>query len=285
MFVIAGVSGHVGGMAASELLAAKQPVKVIVREAKKGTQWSDRGAEVAVGSLEDAAFLAGALKGAQGFFTLLPPNYASKNFYAEQRSTADAIAQAVKQSGVPHVVMLSSIGADLDAGNGPIKGLHYLENQLRATGTKLTALRAAYFQENIGNSLPPARDQGIFPNFTPARDYPMPMIATRDIGKTVAQVLRSPPGKSEIVDVMGPLYTTNQVAEKIGNALGKKLQIVDIPKAQHVSALVQAGLPQQIAEAFAEMYDGFATGKITPKGDRTVQGQTELDDTLGNIVR
>src|SRR4029079_10619791 len=137
---------------------------------------------VAVGSLEDAAFLAGALKGAQGFFTLLPPNYASKDFYAEQRSTADAIAQGVKQAGVPHVVILSSIGADLDAGNGPIKGLHYLENKIRETGAKLTALRAAYFQENIGQSVSPARDQGIFPNFVPSRDFPMPMIATRDIG-------------------------------------------------------------------------------------------------------
>ena len=285
MFVIAGVSGHVGGMAAHELLAAKQPVKVIVRTAKKGKEWSDLGAEVAVGSLEDAAFLAGALKGAQGFFTLLPPNYASKDFYAEQRSTADAIAQAVKESGVPHVVLLSSVGADLDAGNGPIKGLHYLENKLRATGTKLTALRAAYFQENIGNSVHPARDQGIFPNFMPARDFPTPMIATRDIGVVVATVLRSPPGKSEIVDVLGPLYTVNQVVEKIGKALGKQLQIVDIPKAQHVPAMVQAGLPQQVAEAFAEMYDGFATGKLTPKGDRTVQGQTPLEDTIGNIVR
>src|SRR5262245_24602503 len=253
MFVIAGVSGHVGGVAARELLAAKQPVKVIVRDAKKGKEWSDRGAEIAVGSLTDAAFLAGALKGAQGFFTLLPPNYAAQgSFYGEQRSTADAIAQGVKQSGVPHVVMLSSVGADLDAGNGPIKGLCYLENKLRETGTKLTALRAAYFQENVGNSVVPARDQGIFPNFTPARDYPMPMIATRDIGVVVAQVLRSPAGKSEIVDVMGPLYTTNQVVEKLGKALGKQLQIVDIPKAQHVPAMVQAGLPQQIAEAFAE---------------------------------
>ena len=285
MFVIAGVSGHVGGVAARELLAGKQPVKVIVRDAAKGKEWTERGAEIAVGSLEDAAFLAGALKGATGFFTLLPPSYTAKDFYAYQRSTADAIASAVKTSGVPHVVLLSSVGADLDAGNGPIKGLCYFENKLRAAGTKLTALRAAYFQENIGNSVSPARDQGIFPNFVPSRDYPMPQIATRDIGVEVAKALRSPPAKSEVIDLMGPQYTVNQVAAKLGEAVGKKLQIVDIPKDQHVSAMVQTGLPQPVAEAFAEMYDGFATGRITPKGDRTLQGKTEIDDTIGNIVR
>ena len=43
-------------------------LKVIVRDAAKGAEWSKRGAEVAVGSLEDAAFLTTALKGAKGFF-------------------------------------------------------------------------------------------------------------------------------------------------------------------------------------------------------------------------
>ena len=126
--------------------------------------------------------MTGALRGAKGFFTLLPPNYQSTDFFATQRKTADSIAGAVKASGVPHVVMLSSIGADLAAGNGPIKGLHYLENALRAAGVKLTAVRAGSFQENVANVLEPAKKMGIFPNFAPSADYPMP---------------ESPPGTSE----------------------------------------------------------------------------------------
>ena len=35
---------------------------------------------------------------------------------------AAAIAAAVKANGVPHVVILSSVGADLPSGTGPIKG-------------------------------------------------------------------------------------------------------------------------------------------------------------------
>ncbi len=140
MFVVAGVTGHVGSVVAEQLLAKGQKVKVLVRDAAKGEAWAKRGAEVAQGSLEDQAFLAGALRGATGFFTLLPPNFAAPDFYAFQRSTSDAIAAGVEASGVPHVVLLSSVGADLAEGNGPIKGLHYLENALRATGTKLTAL-------------------------------------------------------------------------------------------------------------------------------------------------
>src|SRR5262249_14474070 len=107
MFVVAGVSGHVGSIVAEQLLAKGQKVKVIVRDTAKGLAWSQKGAEVAVGALEDQAFLTGALRGAAGLFTLLPPNYQAADFYATQRKTADAITGAVKASGVPHVVILS----------------------------------------------------------------------------------------------------------------------------------------------------------------------------------
>ena len=284
MFVIAGVTGHVGGAAATQLLAAKQKIKVVVRDSEKGKAWSARGAEVAVGELDDVNFLAGTLKGVTGFFTLLPPNYMATDFYASQRKTADAIAAAVKQSGVPHVVLLSSVGADMATNNGPIKGLHYLENKLRETGTKLSAIRAAYFQENVGNSLAPAKGQGIFPNFTPSADYPFPMVATKDIGALVARSLTNPPARSENVDLAGPSYSTRQAAEKLGAALGKPLQIVDIPPAGHVAAFMQAGMTQSLSEAYAEMMAGFASGSITPKGDRAEMGTTTLDEVVKQIV-
>src|SRR5262245_22567326 len=72
MFVVAGVTGHVGSVVAERLLAKGQKVKVIVRDAAKGAAWSKKGAEVAAGTLEDTAFLTGALRGASGFFALLP---------------------------------------------------------------------------------------------------------------------------------------------------------------------------------------------------------------------
>src|SRR5438309_1258204 len=62
MFVVAGVSGHVGSVVAKELLAAGEKVKVLVRDAGKGASWSKAGAEVAVASLEDPGALTTALK-------------------------------------------------------------------------------------------------------------------------------------------------------------------------------------------------------------------------------
>jgi uncharacterized protein YbjT (DUF2867 family) len=283
MYVIAGVTGHVGSVAASQLLDKGKKVKVIVRDQKKGEPWAKRGAEVAVGELGDRAFLTSALEGGTGFFTLLPPNYQSTDFFTTQRETADAIAAAVKASHVPHVVMLSSLGADLPSGTGPIKGLHYLENALRATGTKLSAIRASYFQENVGNVLGAIRGAGIFPSMLPA-DFPIPQIATKDIGKLAAELLQSPPAKSEVVDLLGPLYSQRQTAEKVGKVLGKPLQVVEVPREGWVPGLVQAGFSKHLAEIFAEMNDAFSRGLVTPKGDRTVQGTTPLDETLPRVL-
>ncbi len=110
------------------------------------------------------------------------------------------------------------------------------------------------------------------------------MIATRDIGMLAAHQLLDPSSKSEIIDLIGPAYSARQVAEKLGKLLGKQLQIVDVPQANWVGAMTQAGMPKVFAEVFAEMYAGFGSGKIVPKGDRLVQGKTELDETLKTLV-
>jgi uncharacterized protein YbjT (DUF2867 family) len=283
-YVVAGVTGHVGSVVASELLAQGGKVKAIVRDGKRGAIWRERGAEIAAGSLADQGFLSKTLVGAAGFFALLPPDNTAADFYGAQRRTADAIAAAVTDSAVPHVVMLSSVGADLADGNGPIKGLHYLEQALRAAGRKLTAIRAGYFQENIASVIPAALRTGVFPNFMPSADTAVPMIATRDIGRLAARLLTSPPTASETIDLIGPVYSARQLSEKLGAALGRSLHVVDIPASGHLAALTQAGLPRSVAEAYAELYAALGSGRITPKGDRTVTGTTTIDEALPDLV-
>ncbi|HLK90314.1 MAG TPA: NAD(P)H-binding protein [Polyangia bacterium] len=283
-FVVSGVTGHVGSVVARDLLAAGDAVTVIVRDAKKGADWSSRGAQVAVGSVDDVEFLAATVKGADGLFTLIPPHYASGDIYVAQRKSAEALAAAVKKAGVPLVVLLSSVGADRADKNGPIKGLHYAENKLRETGTKLVALRSGSFQENAAGAVAAAKQAGIYPNFLPSADVAAPVVATRDIGHTAAKLLRSPPARSEVVDLVGPAYSSRQLAEKIGKLLGKTLNIVDVPPAGHAAALKQAGVPGDVAEAFAEMYAGFSAGLLVPKGDRTIQATTPIDEVLPALV-
>lgn len=285
MFVIAGVTGHVGSIAAKELLSRGKHVRVLVRNGAKGEVWSRQGAKVAVVDLNDLTALTDTLRGSDGFFVLLPTNVAASDFYADQRQTADSIAAAVQSSGVPHVVMLSAIGADLAEGTGPIIGLHYLENRLRETGVVLTALRSGHFQEKVEAVLGAAQAEGVYPTFGDSAETPVPMIATRDVGAVVAEALLSPPATSEVIDIEGPAYTEHEVAEKLGAVLGRPLQVINIPRPGWVDAMVEGGIPHHIAEVLADLYDADQRGILKPRGDRHLRGRSQIDETLRNLVR
>ena len=283
-YVVAGASGRVGSVVAAELLSRGANVTVIVRTAQAGADWSKRGAQVAVGSLDDEAFLASAFSGAHAAFVLLPENVDPANFHGARRRMADAIAGAVAASGIPHVVMLSAVAAVLPDGNGPAKDLHYLEKRLGATTARRTILRAAYFQDNVGGMLGPAAQAGIYPNFMPSDEFAFPMISTTDVGRFAADALLATPARNETVLLGGPSYSPRDVAGRLGSALGRTLQVVGIPPEQQVGALLGAGLPQQLAEAVVEMMDAFGKGRIVPEGDRILMGATTIDETIGRIL-
>jgi uncharacterized protein YbjT (DUF2867 family) len=268
-----------------DLLARREATTVFVRDGKRAVEWRRRGADAAVGSLDADAFVSETLRNASGFFVLLPENVPPDDFHPARRRLADAIARAVTTSGVPHVVLLSALAAVLPEGNGPAKDLHYLEQQLRATGATVTTLRAAYFQDNVGAVMAAAQQTGVYPNFMPSADAAFPMIATADIGRFAAAALVDPPGRSEIVDLLGPSYSVNQVAERLGTAIGRPLQVVDVPTARHVAALMDAGMPPQVAEAVAELFALLAAGRIAPAGDRQLMGTTTIDTVIAACLQ
>lgn len=284
-FAVAGVTGRVGSVVASELLARGHTVRGIARSAERGAMWAvGSGGEFAIGLLEDVEFLVRTLRGVDGFFVLLPEDPFAPDFHGARRAMADAVAAAVEETSVRHVVLLSAVAAALADGNGPAKDLHYLEAKLLATGTTLTILRASWFQENVQAVVSAAAQAGIYPNLMGSADVAFPTVATRDVGRVAASLLLSPPPADEVVDLLGPTYSTRDLAQALGGSLGKQLQIVDIPAPARVSALVQAGLPKSFAEEVAELYACFDSGRIAPVGDRALTATTTIDEILPSLL-
>lgn len=281
MYAITGITGHVGGAAARVLLAKGEAVRAVVRDAAKGEGWP----QVAVADFGDRAALAEAFRGCRAAFVMLPTDPAAADADAYHRGLADSIAAAVGDSGVPHVVMLSSIGADLAEDTGPVRWLHHLENRLRETGVVLTAIRPSHFQEKVETVLGAAMGAGVYPVFGDWADVPTAMIATRDIGAVVAQALTSPSPVSEVVDLDGHQYTERQVAEELAAVLGRPLTVVTVPRQAWVGTMVEAGLPPQLAEELTGLYDAEQRGILQPKGDRRIVCTTELGETLRHLVK
>lgn len=288
MYVVAGVSGQTGSVVAEALLAAGKAVRVLVRSQDKGREFKARGAEVAVASLEDSDALAAALHGAEGAYLLIPPPGPEvKGIVARGRRIIDSIAAALGKSPVPHVVVLSSIGAQHPDGTGPIVTVNYAERELvKLSGIRFTFVRAAYFMENLGGLLGAVQHAGVLPSLAnPTTAFPM--IATRDIGEVAAQALLSPPAESQFIELAGPKdYSFTDAAAAFCQALGKPVSAVAIPPEGIVAALTQAGVGEEMAGLTREMAVGMDAGRVSFAGGaaRAMRGKVPLAAVVGQLL-
>jgi uncharacterized protein YbjT (DUF2867 family) len=278
IFVIAGANGHVGSVVARELLAAGHKVRAIVRSVDKAKTLASQGAELLAGELGDVGFLTRALRGADGAFLLLPP---ANDVRALQDRVAQVQAAAVTESGIRHVVLLSSWGAEKAAGTGPIVGLHVLEEALKKTGVIATLLRAGSFTENLLSVLPAAQHQGILPNFFPP-EYKLASVATRDIAAVVVRTLLSPPPATQIVYVLGTHeYSAVDQAAYLSKKLGKEIKLLNLPVSAASGAIQQGGVGASMANLLQEMYEGATKGLLgVEPGHRVEKGTTTLEQAL-----
>ncbi len=200
---------------------------------------------------------------------------------ALQDRVAHAEADAVAESGVRHVVLLSSWGAEKSSGTGPIVGLHVLEEALKKTGAISTFLRAGSFTENLLSMLPAAQHQGILPNFFPP-EHKVATIATRDIAAVAVRTLLSPPAASQVVYVLGTHeYSAVDQAAYLSKKLGKEIKLLNLPVSAASGAIQQGGVGASMANLMQEMYEGATKGLLgVEPGHRVEKGTTTLEQAL-----
>src|SRR3989338_7327109 len=148
--VVTGATGNIGKRLAESLLAKGKKVRAVARTEKNLKALKDKGADIFPASVEDGAAMGKALQGAQAVFMMVPPNFAAPDFRAYQNRVIEAVAGAIRQNGVKHVVFLSSVGAHLSEKNGPIQGLNDAEKRLNGLeGVNVVNLRPGFFMENL----------------------------------------------------------------------------------------------------------------------------------------
>jgi uncharacterized protein YbjT (DUF2867 family) len=266
MFVVAGVTGHTGKVVAETLLAQSLPVRVIVRDAKKGEAWKAKGAEVAIADLKDVKALIPALRGASGAYLLNPPDMSVTDVAKWGQEVGAAFKAAIAESGVPHVVFLSSIGAQLATGTGPIVSLHHIEQALSGLKAHVTFLRAGYFMENLLANLHPMKEQGVLPAMFDLQRK-VEMVATADIGALAAELLRAGASAPKVVELSGPVGRTLTDAAKVfSSVLQKPINLAPVPAAAQVGVLTGVGLPPTWAQAYADMNAALESSRLVFEG-------------------
>jgi uncharacterized protein YbjT (DUF2867 family) len=277
MYVVTGATGNTGRVVANRLLDQGKKVRVLGRNADRLQPFVARGAEASVADVSDQAALTRAFTGAEGVYVMIPPNATSQDFRSEQRRIAKAIAGALESAQVKHAVALSSIGADKEAGTGPVAGLHEFEEILnRVARLNVLHLRAGYFMENTLGQAEAIRKMGYAVG--PLRgDLKLPMIATSDIGNKAAELLLALDFKGKQThELLGQRdLSMDEAASIIGKAIDKPdVKYVQLPSEQIQPVFLQLGMSPNVAGLILEMAAGLNSGHMRALEPRSKENTT-----------
>ncbi len=277
MYVVLGATGRTGSIIATSLLLKGEKVRVVGRDAGRLDRFARKGAETFTASVSDAAALTEAFAGARAAYLLLPPSMTSQDYRADQERESDAIAKAVKDSGLRYAVHLSSFGAHVPEGTGPIAGLYSSEKKLNAIGgLHVLHLRAGYFMENNLAAISMIHAMGTFGHAV-LPDLKIPMIATRDIGDYAARRLLSLDfsGK-QTHELLGERdLSMNEATAVIARGIGKPdLRYVQFPYEEVQQVFIQTGVPAKTAGQFIEMYKAMNEGIVAGLEPRSPENTT-----------
>lgn len=283
MYAIMGITGQVGSATARHLLDNGQRIRAIVRDKGKAAAWAARGAEVAIADWSDAAALAAAFIGVDGVFVMLPANFAPSPDFAEPRALVQTLVAALRRAQPPKVVALSSIGAQHDQNLGLITQLHLLESALDTLPMPRAHVRAAWFMENIRWDVALAQHQGRLASYLQPLDRAIPMVATDDIGRTIAETLGQTWSGRRVIELEGPRrYSPLDMAHALAAVLEHDVEATAVPREQWVARFEDEGMPAGRTSPRVAMLDSFNSGWITFEGGAAEQVRGHIP--LGYVV-
>jgi uncharacterized protein YbjT (DUF2867 family) len=273
MYVILGASGNTGSIIANSLLSKGRKVRVIGRDAGRLQSFVRKGAEAFTANVSDAAALTKAFSGALAAYLMLPPITSRE----DQERDSDGIAKAAKESGLLYAVHLSSYGAHVPEGTGPVAGLHSSEQKLNAiNGLNVLHLRAAYFMENNVEAIGMIHAMGVFGHAL-LPDLKLPMIATPDVGDYAAQRLLDLdfPGK-QTRELLGERdLSMAEATAIIARGIGKPdLRYEQFQYDQVQQVLEQMGMPPKKAAVYIEMFRAINAGVLAAQEPRSRENST-----------
>lgn len=284
MYAITGITGKVGGALARSLLADNLPVRAVLRDEAKAAEWGDRGCQIAIAEMEDAASLATAFKDVKGVFILPPSEFDPEPGFPEARRVIDAMTEALGEARPARTVCLSTIGADAPHEN-LLTQRTLLEEAVGALGLPVTFLRPGWFMENAQWDIPTARDEGVLRSFLQPADKPFPMIATQDVGRTAARLLREDWSGTRVIELEGPTRVSpNDIARAFVVALGRPVSVEIVPRETWEGIFRAQGTRNP--QPRIRMIDRFNEGWIdfVDKGRTARKGAITIESVIAEMV-
>ena len=229
--LVTGAAGQQGGATARELIARGHTVRAMTRKTTgdSAKALARLGAEVVAGDFNDPATLTGLAKDVDTVFLMGTPFEAGIDAETEQGLKA---VDALKASGVGHVVYASVASADKKTGIPHFESKFLVEQRLKASGLAYTISAPVFFMENVISpwSIGPLPDGVLAFGMKPKR--PLQQVAVADIGTFVASLIeRREQVFGRRYDIAGDELSFEAAAAAIASASGRRVKFQEIPVA------------------------------------------------------
>jgi uncharacterized protein YbjT (DUF2867 family) len=195
------------------------------------------------------------------------------------------VTAALAEARPGKVVCLSTIGADAPHEN-LLTQRTLMEQSLQEIGLPVTFLRPGWFMENALWDIPSARDEGLLRSFLQPDDKPFPMVATQDVGRLAAALLREDWSGTRVVELEGPArISPNDLARAFATVLKRTVRVETVPRESWEQIFRSQGTRNPLPRI--RMLDGFNEGWIdfSEHGRSAMKGTTALESVIAELVR
>ncbi|MEE8525268.1 MAG: SDR family oxidoreductase [Thermoanaerobaculia bacterium] len=254
--LVTGATGQAGTEVCVEL--AKLPeveVRAAVHTAAK-RELLPAGVTPVPFDVEDPATVTAAVQGAEKLFLLTPGGPAGP-------AATRVITEAAKQSGIRHIVKLSSLDPERQPQAPTDLWAQETEAMVRDTGIPYNFLRPTWFFQNFS--------KGYFTPLLMQRTLVLPFgdgragwLDSRDIAAMAAKLLTEDGREGEIYTPTGPrTVSLHEIAAAFSEVTGREVRYRSPSDEEWIAGQTAMGLPEEAARAalalVAKTRDGYAT--------------------------
>lgn len=256
-YLVTGATGQLGRLVIERLAKAVPAGNIValVRNPDTAQDLAARGVELRVGSYDVPESLDAAFAGVDRALLI------SSSELGDRARQHLNVVEAAKRAGVGFVAYTSLLHAATSP-LGLAKDHVATEKALAASGLNHAFLRNGWYTENLLMSLTPALEHGVW--FGAAGDGRFATATRADYAAAAVAVLtaESVEGAATYELAGDTAFTLAEFVAEASRLADKPVAYKDLPEADYRAALIQAGLPEALADMLANSDAGAAKGGL-----------------------
>jgi NAD(P)H dehydrogenase (quinone) len=283
MYVISGAGGHLGRLVVAGLLE-RVPAERIVAATRKPEAVADfaaRGVQVRVADFDEPDTLPAAFDGAERLLLI------STDSVGRRLPQHKAAVEAAAGAGVGHLIYTSILHADTT--HIRLAPDHRATEEIIAgSGVPHTFLRNSWYVENYEQRVRQGAESGVIVGSV--GDGRVASATRADYAAAAVAVLTLDRTPDPVYELSGDTaWSFPELAAEVSRIAGREVRYQDLSPAEYRTVLLDAGLPEPVAETVAGLDSDIAGGALdaTPGQLRELIGRptTPLAETLEELLR